>query len=393
MKKLFIISFLLINLCVITMLWSAFADNDFSCSNKIEAFSNGVYNDLKVNNLFNNKYLIKNFCEKIEKIGPCQENWALYNPKQSLFLGLMCKTFINPIDDKEFILNSKFTVDDWYLKIDGRTGLDLNQYFYKYQSVYTDIDYCSPEETLNLCEIGRQFGNLFDDILNDYFSIKQANAYGVQDLQTPNIDIVNDFTSWYFMQIKVCDEGLTYYKKTCNTLQNIVKNAKKLLTNTNIIDVQKLKEVNGQCDNKFAEDYDLLYCWLLEDRYWGSVDFQNLIYNELLWYRLFIVYYGDTITKNKSQYLPIEYVSMNSTDKKALMEDRVVLMYNYYDRSRLAVDKTNKIIDDLYRTFPIHVGFLMYQEDLKSLITAYARLWAPFITLYDKLRNVQDQDS
>lgn len=393
MRKLIIISFLSISLWIITLLWSTFANSDFSCSNQIEVFSNLLYNDLWKDNLYNNRYLIKNFCEKAQSLWSCQENWALYSPKQSLFLALLCKTFVNPINDKELILNAKFTAADWYLKIDGRTELNLNQYFYKYQSVASDQDYCSPKTDLNLCEIWRQFWNLFDSILGDYFSIKQANAYGVQDLQTSNIDIVNDFTSWYFMQTKVCDEWVTYYKKTCNTLQNIVKNAKKLLTKTTIIDVQKLKETNSKCNDKYSEDYDLLYCGLLEDRFWGSDDFQNLIYNELLWYRLFIIYYNDTITTDVSRYMPGIYRSMNVNDKNAVMKDRLELMLNYYDRSSLAVDKTNKIINDLYRTFPIHVGFLMYQEDLKSLINAYAKFGAPFITLYDKLRNVQDQDS
>lgn len=392
MKKILLIMLTIISLWVMTSS-TVFAEDNFSCTNQLETFSDLLFNEPWKYLQYNNRFLIKNFCEKSALLSPCQENWAVYNPKSSLFLNLVCKNFFFKSNGDEFILNDRFTVEDGYLKIDSRTGLDLVQTYYKYQVSYVDENYCSPEKDLNLCELWRHFGKLFDKVLNDYFSIKQANAYGVQDLQTPNIEIVNSFTSWYFMQTKICDEWVAYYKKTCNTLQNVVKNAKKLLTKTRIIDVQKLKENEFTCEDKLAEDYDLLYCGLLDDRYWWSDDFLNLIYNELLWYRLFIVYYSDTISQDPNKYISRIYNNMQASDRNAIIKDNIDLMTSYYERSSFAVDKTKKLVNDLYRTFPIHVGFLMYQEDLKSLIDAYAKFWAPFITLYDKLRNVQDKNS
>jgi hypothetical protein len=44
-------------------------------------------------------------------------------------------------------------------------------------------------------------------------------------------------------------------------------------------------------------------------------------------------------------------------------------------------------------SLPIHVWFLMYQEDLKLFMWSLPKIFTPLRTLSDKLQNVQDADS
>lgn len=49
------------------------------------------------------------------------------------------------------------------------------------------------------------------------------------------------------------------------------------------------------------------------------------------------------------------------------------------------------MLRELHMTFPLHIGFLKYQEDLLGLRKELAKSMTPLYTLYDKLRNAQDK--
>ncbi|OQB41483.1 MAG: hypothetical protein BWY04_00817 [candidate division CPR1 bacterium ADurb.Bin160] len=77
-----------------------------------------------------------------------------------------------------------------------------------------------------------------------------------------------------------------------------MKKANQLLIKTKVVDVKKLTEQNKNfdCDNKFSEN--ILYCGLLGSDNNLSDNFLNLIYNEYLWYRLFMEYYSTNLSTN-----------------------------------------------------------------------------------------------
>jgi len=47
-------------------------------------------------------------------------------------------------------------------------------------------------------------------------------------------------------------------------------------------------------------------------------------------------------------------------------------------------------LQDFAATYPLHIGLVMYQEELKTFRDKYAvKMVTPFYTLYEKFRNVQ----
>lgn len=60
-----------------------------------------------------------------------------------------------------------------------------------------------------------------------------------------------------------------------------------------------------------------------------------------------------------------------------------------YNRSKEALSLTLRMMRDTYTAYPLHIGFLMYQEDLKGFGKLLSKIATPIYTLYDKLRNVQ----
>ena len=57
-----------------------------------------------------------------------------------------------------------------------------------------------------------------------------------------------------------------------------------------------------------------------------------------------------------------------------------------------AVQLSMKMIREMYATFTIHIGLLIYYEDLYRLRQELGKVVTPMYTLYDKLRNVQAKD-
>ena len=54
-----------------------------------------------------------------------------------------------------------------------------------------------------------------------------------------------------------------------------------------------------------------------------------------------------------------------------------------------AISSTIRSLRDVYAAFPLHLGFMLYQEDLMSFGKRLATLADPLYTLSDKLKNVQ----
>jgi hypothetical protein len=51
-----------------------------------------------------------------------------------------------------------------------------------------------------------------------------------------------------------------------------------------------------------------------------------------------------------------------------------------------------RILKNIERTFPIHIGLVAYFEDLINFRKKFVQLFTPFHQLYYKLRNVEDLD-
>lgn len=85
-----------------------------------------------------------------------------------------------------------------------------------------------------------------------------------------------------------------------------------------------------------------------------------------------------------------EYTELSrSTEKTA---DIVAKTQQHIAWTQDAVDMSMRSLREMAATFPIHIGLLIYYEDLYRLRKELVKMVTPLYTLSDKLRNVQKKD-
>jgi hypothetical protein len=151
-------------------------------------------------------------------------------------------------------------------------------------------------------------GSLFNIIVSEYFTIRQANVYGLTSSDPKNKpeDQASVFSSAYFKEANVCkkDDPL-YSDKVCKYMTQYIKNAAKTMAKLNILSSQKLFEsYKLKTDDKQIPDVSTTFCTTSSAAYdmllcgfWGTknektlVPFLNLVNNELLYYTIFVKYF------------------------------------------------------------------------------------------------------
>ncbi len=118
--------------------------------------------------------------------------------------------------------------------------------------------------------------------------------------------------------------------------------------------------------------------------------FISLVYNELMYYSLFIEYYS-YLLQSKSEFK--NWDVKNFSDKVVNNKNRVSEMYNNIDASRKAIQTSIQILKEAQYTFPIHIWFLMYSEDIYKFVWNMNKTLTPIYTLQDIFKNVQDPEN
>lgn len=300
---------------------------------------------------------------------------------QSLFLTVLC----NSVKQWNFyqtwsrVLKKKSFIDFWI--VSSETWI---------------TESCHRYRGMNSCNYAYYLPWIFNKIENDMFNVRQARFFGVNELSDsfnpeeaanqlsisimPWLSIQNWLNAW------ICDPNSDYYKSTCKTLKNYVKDAENLLKNTSVIDIEKLQELKDSADCENNPDHNILYCWLL----WTNSEYRflNAVYNEYFWYRVFLSYYTSYI--NSSDFVDGE---QDNQDKYEENQERISLVQDQIIKSKTAITLSLRSLTEMTYSFPVHVGFLMYHEDAKLFMENSSKLYAPIRTLYDKLRNVQIKES
>lgn len=233
---------------------------------------------------------------------------------------------------------------------------------------------------------------LFDKIIWSYVSIYQANIYWYID--DPNkSEFTQHFSKQYFTYwwkddyIDICATNKKYsYPNTCKKLKEYFYAARNLIT-SNSDNILNDENIFKNKDKNKDKKEDIIVNWL----YWGSMDkFINLVYNELMYYSLFIEYYS-YLLQSKSEFK--NWDVKNFSDKIVNNKNRVSKMYNNLDASKKAIQTSIQILKEAQYTFPIHIWFLMYSEDVHKFIWNMNKTLTPIYTLQDIFKNVQDPEN
>jgi len=320
----------------------------------------------------------------------------MYDPKQSLFMFSLC-TNINPDFSQYF---------PYIFNNDG-------QYFKKYQFSWfaMNMDTCDPTKSMVSCDLSTHIPDIFQRLINDYVNIKQADVYWLktkkywEDDKTSLDDQANAFLQDRFFGTKFCDtewevDGECRYPKSLRQMKSYLRKSEKLYNEVEIVDYDQIfndfqnytpkypedDEIN-ECANEqvFSKNYNIIMCWLYGEEY-PMRAFSTLLYNELFFYRLFVTYYSSFI------YLDSDLSSAKTIQQwKSIAGINISKMNQHLDWTQKAIWLSLRMLNEMYVSFPLHIWFLLYHEELLTLRKELAKIVTPVYTLFDKLQNAQEK--
>lgn len=230
------------------------------------------------------------------RYGNNRAKYFLYDPRQSYFLYVLC----NDITDTKYPFVFDSLAEGKYRKIKTRAQHQLR---------------CDPKSTLNQCDFSKHLPKLFKSIINEYTRIVQAGIVGLKSpTSLPDDDKadgrlgmqINAFFSGYFLSDEACTQKNTCRRPTTfKRLENYMKSAEKLLQKLEIVNYQTIyedavKNKTKECMQQSIESgsYNIVMCGLYGDDATPLYSFTNLLYNERMYYRLFMNYYATLLQNN-----------------------------------------------------------------------------------------------
>ena len=378
-------------------LWCTFAVQD--CADYFD-IQRWVWLDLLVDENDKTVFkLIDTFCEQAPNM-TCQYGDFYFDATQSVFLSLLCD---NVWRWGNYISGDLLEWDDAILKKHTFLSFDIHSCiggdscvpWWRWDACHFDIN---GNLDMRWCDLAYFLPKIFDPLMNDFFNIKQAWNMWIVELgdQFSKEEVVDNYMKSNFAWLSSVDDmkdwfcKSKYYTQTCKYVKNYMTQLKNLLVNTKILDVKNLsvkaKTDEVDCENDFAEN--ILYCGLLWDTKTSMVSFLKVVYNEYYRYHLFMSYYMYELAN--------DYRFSDETDYTSAINSNAQKVYSAKEnisRSKEAITKALKSLSEINYTFPMHVWFLMYQEDIVYFMENLPKIYTPLRTLYDKLRNVQDANS
>ena len=339
--------------------------------------------------------VFKQFCDVMNSVWtkiPAyqnQNNAIFYHPKQSAFVHILCWEFELTSDLWAFASSDD---DKQYFLKDDRRSLGI-------YAAYENDTSCNPRLNMAGCDVAKKFTTVIQNILNDMFDIKQADIYGgIHVSATWTKDKVNNFSKATFGR-ELCPDNDCKYPKTENRLLAYFKRWENMLKNLDIfnrtfisdqIKERKLatdSEWDLHCATPLTSWYNIILCGMSSPDSKSLTSFTTMIQNEIFFYRLFMARYMWSI-QTERRLQPSELSDTQVIE--ARIADKVNKTQQQIAWTQEATDLSYKMLREMYATFPIHIGLLIYYEDLYRFRKELVKVVTPLYTLYDKLRNVQD---
>ncbi len=389
MKK--IIGFVIVYIII----WCGFGlaqtqtDDFFSCTTNAKYFDNYFFE--QKHKIGDTADIINSFCEFVlsdtdEKPAKCYNNeYSRYTASESMFVNYLCKNTNSKYN--EWYFTEVFSENSNVLKITNWEDL----WYYTNWVDWTNE--CDPKKGMNECDVLWNNYDMFSKILNDYFNLIQSKLFAVEDVNWKIEDVVNEFSRSNFLGKELCGTN-SKHPKTCKTMTDYIKQAKNLINNADIIDMEALGKITLNCEDMADDDYGLVYCALIGSDSLYEVHFINLVQNEVFWFENFNLFYQNMVLWEYYEKFVDEQYSNLRSDQKLLK------VKEYITENKIKANDINKSITyslssvyEIANTFSYHVWLMMYQEDLYNLRKEFSKLYSPIVTLSSKLINVQDANS
>ena len=294
-------------------------------------------------------------------------NWEqTFDSHQSLFLYALCSSF----DEKRW---SKSLVREAY-KRDISKLLHLQQ-----KSKWKDL--CSLKENSSLegCDLSIYVTKIFEWIMSDLFKIKYAQVLHVDT--TENFDSkkkVEEFMGMYSLMETWYDNLKKTYSRTVSIIEWNQKFYKDVLNSVKVIDNSKLVSEKSNCEWSVIW-MNFVACALHQKWLSLTPSFVTLVYNELLHYRHFILYYTHVMQAKAKKTGDLGY-EVNRQD-----------FQKYSDMQIEAFKMVQNNFEEFSMTYPLHIWVLLYLEKVEKFRNnSLSKIIPLFYSLSEKLQNVQE---
>ena len=316
-----------------------------------------------INKAKSKKDLIYKFCKSALEEGPINVKGYVFDASYSLFLFNLCKLGDYPVDS--------FASKKIFKK--------------EFEPV---VQECYVEESLtNECPLAQETSQLFKDIMDEYFNLKEINIFGVWSKDTR--ESIQKFSKKYFPSD--CDqqgsflldnqgEGICYHPQTYDFLKQIIEILKEEVNKTYFIDGYKLLESE---DEFYAKGFSIASL-----QFSDADKFRNIVWNELYFYLLWMESYKQWMLNNEKllPFLPPGGIKL----RESIVQKEIAIVNSQVAYTIVALQKAFDMLKQIQRTFPLHVWFKIYLEDLKKFRGSLAKVYTPLHQLYYKIKNVQN---
>lgn len=430
MKKTLIILFLWI--CLLTMSARIFAqeaastDSEEIISKVIGGFTNqdNTYIDLLINHPPEDKTrrgMILHFCDvvlDVYKDGKlAQPSFSYgnmsYDPKKSLFVYALCvnmdkapehssyKDAFKPTDgfDIQKLIKQDITDLNDIRNIPSQDTLDGGSSYHG----------CNPKTSMGDCNFTNFLPDIYSTIMNDLSNLKLASIYGYKYDHNKKEDrekAIADFAHTFFHDPEhpeiACNDKATHYinkeqlsdgksehcshPKTYQYLDEMIKSAWAVVKKTAYLDGKSIMESACEDPNK-----NPLLCAMSSTGFtfvaWSRNSFQNVLLNEQMFYNLFLWYYQGLIDQSIN-YEALNFKRIGSNTERETFESSTISQEQAF--AQQGMYQMLRQLENLYATFPIHIGLLSYYEDLVYFRKRITTLYTPLHQLYYEFRNAQD---
>lgn len=319
--------------------------------------------------------------------------WNTYNPQESIFVTVVCNSLQSEKKDKKA----------------ENTALSLNTIL-KRKNIRDMGIICSQSQLGSLggstaigdtdCE-DRSFNNNLDypfifqktitQVQNDRVNLSLARIYGTIDNDLTEKELANKYIENHFNTIGVLPEAKNY-PDTYKRLTEYIKNGKTIQKETYFIDYTKVKDNESSIGGNI-KDFFFINSESKTPPNYHKIN-TDILYNELFFYTLFTSVYTEYLNRfwdSNKENIPISWWQRNITIWEAIILQRWRIQIQI-ENIKNAVIESIRQLWNLESSYPIHIGFLMYQEDLLNMRDNLAKIYLPLHQLHYKLENVQSKN-
>jgi hypothetical protein len=250
------------------------------------------------------------------------------------------------------------------------------------------------EPSAERCDILRYASKVYTSLMSDVFKIKWAHFLQVYSIKGAVADkyerVANVFKVFFATQESNKGDYFLFYPKTAAMIDNNQQFFMKSLQSLVMLDNDELleKAVEAGCVPPLDGQVGGFVCGLHMPNQQGMDQyFVNFVMNEYLHYRFFIDFYANQQQKRILGNSNLS--SLDSAQRRSLMTivNSLVAQRNMDEE---LLKRSLEDFQDFIATYPLHLGFVWYQEQLLKFRNDYAtKMVTPFYSLYEKLRNVQ----